>query len=123
MPAAVSTTAPIAQQSIDELEATIADLHCALLEELTPEEFARVQDLRRATQVVAVTRCVVTEAMLIELECSFLDSLSPEQAALVQQLQLATHSLATATLLPRQDSPGFARTVRAVAHALTAHAA
>ena len=131
MASAVVTEAPMLPQLADELDATIAALHCTLLELLTPERFARVQELRWATQAMAATRCVAMEALVIELECTLLETLTPEQFGLVQELQHATLALATghwtvtrrATVAsPRESSRGLVLRVGALARALIGEA-
>ena len=55
-PPTVAVAPSFPPQLLDEVEAMIAQIQCILLETLTPQQFRLVQDLRDATQVMAVAR-------------------------------------------------------------------
>lgn len=86
-------TSRVRRQSSDEINAEIVALESTLSAQLTGEQFAEVQRLRRVTAAMETTHCVVMEAMTMELEGVLLDMLTRDQFALVQDLQLATQSV------------------------------
>ncbi len=46
---------------MEVLEAMVIEYECALLNALSPAQFAIVQDLQRATQLLTVARCATTD--------------------------------------------------------------
>lgn len=53
--------APVVPQFLADLEATIAEHMCMLLDILSPEQFELVQDVHQATQALTVARISLAE--------------------------------------------------------------
>ena len=52
---------PLAPRILDDLEVSVIELECSLLETLTPAQFERVQELVQAARVLTTARCVLGE--------------------------------------------------------------
>ena len=52
---------PLVPLIFDDLEASVVELECSLLEALTPAQFERVQALIQATRVLTAANCVLGE--------------------------------------------------------------
>ena len=46
---------------VNDLEVSVVELECSLLDTLTPAQFERVQELVQATQILTTARCVFGE--------------------------------------------------------------
>jgi hypothetical protein len=53
---------------LDQLESSMIDIECALLDTLTPAQFALIQELVQATRILTTARCVVGEQQRRDLE-------------------------------------------------------
>ena len=59
---------PMVPQIVNDLEVSVVELECSLLDTLTPAQFERVQELVQATRVLTTARCVLGENERRELD-------------------------------------------------------
>ena len=64
---------PIVPRILDDLEVSVVELECSLLDTLTPTQFERVQELVQVSQLLTTARCVLGEQERRELERRELD--------------------------------------------------
>jgi hypothetical protein len=66
----INQTAPTQYQEIpsfpDDLEVIIANIECRLLETLSPQQFAMVQDLMEATRLLTETELTLGQEILAQ---------------------------------------------------------
>ena len=59
---------PIVPQIVNDLELSVVELECSLLDTLSPAQFERVQELVQATRLLTTARCALGEQERRELE-------------------------------------------------------
>ncbi len=52
---------PLIPRIVNDLEVSVVELECSLLDSLTPAQFERVQELVLATRLLTTARCVLGE--------------------------------------------------------------